>query len=102
MAVWGSWVGSKLPKLPSLEDDFDEEPVNNSRFSYGVFQLVGHGEVANEFCGKYLRFKGCLRVDLHNLITLDGKSYKGKVFTRKVHHFVINLRVLSASEAGGL
>ena len=92
MPVWGSWVGSKADseavlKPSVLEDDFDEEPENTTQFSYGDFQLVGHGKVTNVFCGKYLRFKGCLRVDLHNLITLDGKSYKGKVFTRKVHHF---------------
>jgi len=70
-----------------LDDDFDEEPVNNSHVTFGNFELVGHGKVTNEFCGKYLRFKGCLRVDLHNRIRLDGKSFKNKIFTRKVHHY---------------
>jgi hypothetical protein len=34
-----------------------------------------------------MRLKGCLRVDLHNLIRLDGKDFRGKVFSRKVHHW---------------
>ena len=69
------------------DDSFDEEPVENGYGTFGDFQLVGHGKVTNKFCGKYIGLKGCLRVDLHNLITLDGKSYKGKVFRRIVHHF---------------
>ena len=69
------------------DDSFDEEPVENGYGTFGDFQLVGHGEVTNKFCGKYIGLKGCLRVDLHNLITLDAKSYKGKVFRRIVHHF---------------
>jgi hypothetical protein len=64
--------------IPALEHGFAR---------YGDFELVGHGEVTNVFCGKYMRLKGCLRVDLHNLIRLDGKDFHGKVFSRKVHHW---------------
>ena len=70
-------------------DDFDDsfdEPVNTSH-TFGKFQLVGHGKITNKFCGKYIGLKGCLRVDLHNIVTLDGKSYRGKIFRRIVHHF---------------
>jgi hypothetical protein len=70
-----------------LVDDFDVEPLENGWGSYGVYQLVGNGEVTNVFCGKFMSYKGCLRVDLHNLITLDGVNYSGKVFVRKVHHW---------------
>ena len=80
-----SKASSVLPN--ELKDDFDEEPLENRFGSYGVFQLVGHGKVTNDFCGKFLSYKGCLRADLHNIITLDGKNFKGKIFTRKVHHF---------------
>jgi len=70
------------------DDSFDEEPVENSAYSFGDFQLVGHGKVTNKFCGKYIGLKGCLRVDLHNLsTTLEGKSYKNKIFRRIVHHY---------------
>lgn len=69
---------------PVLEDDFDEEPLANSWGSYGGNQLVGNGEVTNGYCGKFASYEGCLRVDLHNKITLDGVNYAGKVFVRKV------------------
>jgi len=69
-------------------DDNDFEPdVEVSYGCFGSFQLVGHGSVTNVFCGKYMSLKGCLRVDLHNLITLEGESFRGKVFVRKVHHW---------------
>jgi len=71
-----------------LNDDFDLEPLAENSFGeYGDFQLVGHGKVTNDFCGKFMSYKGCLRVDLHNLITLDRTNFRGKVFVRKVHHW---------------
>ena len=70
-----------------LEDNFDEVAVNNSAFMHGNMQLVGHQERTNRFCGVYMHFVGCARVKLHNIISLDGKNYKGKVFTRLVHHW---------------
>jgi len=69
-----------------LKDDFDGEPVETSFGSYGDFQLVGHGEVTNEKCGRFSSFYGCARVELHNRIQLDGKNFKGKVYVRKVFH----------------
>ncbi len=72
--------------LRDLENDFDEEPVDVGNFQYGNFQLVGHGKVTNVFCGKYMKFKGCLRVELHNRTTLDGVDYRGKVYVKPVYH----------------
>ena len=91
LPVWGSWVGSPadsgaLLKTSVLKDDFDEEPENTSQFSYGEFQLVGHGKVTNEKCGKFSSFFGCARTALHDRITLDGTNYKGKVYVRKIFH----------------
>lgn len=71
-----------------VKEDFDLEPsVENSYGEFGDYQLVGHGTVSNRYCGKWISLKGCLRVELHNKITLEGKNFKGKIFARKVHHF---------------
>jgi hypothetical protein len=68
-----------------LEDDFDEEPeVDVSSGSFGDINLVGHGDVGSSFCGKVVTLKGCLRVELHNRVTLDGKDFRGKVFVHRV------------------
>lgn len=78
-----------------LEDDrFDDEqpevlketiPVlENGWGSYGDYRLVGNDEVTNANCGRFATLKGCLRVDLHKLITLDGVNYAGKVFVRRI------------------
>ena len=49
---------------------------------YGNEVLLGHGDVTNENCGKFVRYMGCDRLDLHVRINLDGKSYEGKVYVR--------------------
>lgn len=79
---------SEARREVDLNDDFDLEPLaENSYATYGNFALVGHGKVTNDYCGKFWTYKGCLRVELHNRITLDGKDYRGKVFVRKARHF---------------
>lgn len=51
---------------------------------YGVFKLVGHGEVTNpNTCGKHVTTKGCLCVGKHNVTVLDGRSFDGKVYYRR-------------------
>ena len=70
-----------------LEDNLDIEPVEGEWGSYGVYQLVGNGDVTNVFCGKYMSLKGCLRADLHDIIASDGKNYKGKVYVRRFYHW---------------
>ena len=69
---------------PNLEDGFDEPDVESVWGSYGDFRLVGHGKVTNGYCGKFASFWGCLRTDLHNLITLGGVNYADKAFIRRI------------------
>ena len=67
-----------------LEDDYDLEPVDIGDFSYGNMHLVGHGEVTNANCGRFLKWEGCSRGELHDRITLDGKNYKGKGYMKPI------------------
>jgi hypothetical protein len=65
----------------------EPEPQPDGGFSsFGEYQLVGHGQKTNERCGKFSSFQGCVRTELHDIITLEGKSFKGKAFVRKVFH----------------
>lgn len=59
--------------------------VRNEFWSYGEYELVGHGKITDSRCGKFLGYIGCSHVELHNKTTLDGVNYRGKVFVRKVH-----------------
>ena len=52
--------------------------------SYGDYRLVGNGEVTNGNCGKRVSLKGCLQIEKHNVTTLDGVNYAGKVFVNRV------------------
>ncbi|WGM88829.1 MAG: hypothetical protein NUK63_07875 [Candidatus Bathyarchaeum tardum] len=79
---------------PKKEDILNEKgesipllDTQNSYGEYGNFKLVGHGKPTNGKCGHFFRFKGCLRVDLHNIVTLDGTNYQNKAFIRRVHHW---------------
>lgn len=78
-------LGFKLSReFGDWDDSFDEPDVKNVYGEYGEFQLVGHGKVTNSYCGKFLRLKGCLRVDLHDRIMLNGENFKGKVYVQRV------------------
>lgn len=61
-------------------------PEKNSFGRYGDLELVGHGKVTSETCGKFGGFRACSRVVLHNLITLDGVNHQGQVFFKVVHY----------------
>jgi len=78
-------VDSKLARARA--EDVDDEPLATAYGSDGEFGLVGNGKVTDNFCGVWESFQGCLRVDLHDLVTLEGKNHKGKVFVHKVHHY---------------
>jgi hypothetical protein len=52
---------------------------------HGDWRLVGHGRVTNGYCGRFLGFKICNRVELHRQSTLGGISHAGEVFVRKIH-----------------
>ena len=94
-SLFSNGLGSKVDSRASesiletsvLRDDFDFEPsVENSFGEFGDFQLVGHGKVTNDNCGKFRSFYGCSRIGLHNRITLDGQSFSGKVFMKSVFY----------------
>jgi len=53
----------------------------------GVWVLVGNGIRTNDFCGQLLRVKGCLNVDLHGQMGLDGKCHAGEVYWQLVHNW---------------
>ena len=66
---------------------FTELEVKNDFWSYGDYELVGHGKQTNSECGKFKRFEGCLNVEAHNTacwFTPDLK--KDAVFVRSVYH----------------
>jgi len=84
LSAWSK--GASLPEIVLPKDDLDEEPVNDNYASYGDFALVGHGERTNLRCGRFSTFKGCVRTELHDRITLDGAHHKGKVYSHVVFY----------------
>ena len=63
-----------------VKDDTPANPYDRD----GEFLRVGTGDVTNpDTCGKFRGFKGCLNVHLHDLVTLEGHNYKGKVYVKK-------------------
>lgn len=92
-------LGTTINEMDMFEDgqptDFketvpilsDAPHLKHPYATFGAFQLVGNGEQTNEHCGQYIGLMGCLRVELHNKITLDGENYAGKIDRRVVHHW---------------
>jgi len=82
---------SELDAWDEYERSFGEtvsEPlVRNEYWSYGDYELVGHGKQTNENCGLFKNFMGCLNVDLHNQVRwfFDGLK-KDSVFVKSVYH----------------
>ena len=68
-----------------MSSQLSKSDINNEFCSYGDFTLVGHGIQTNDNCGRFVSFKGCLHIELHDKTTLDGVNYQGKVYVRKVH-----------------
>jgi hypothetical protein len=56
---------------------------NKALVTSGGYQIVGNGEVSKPYCGKFLRFTGCCRVELHHN-NLVG-NFEGKVYVRPIH-----------------
>lgn len=87
------WAGGSLnDKANSFVGDEDfldmvDEPLGEAfNFVYGDFHLVGHGDVTTAKCGSFGAYYGCIRVDLHDVATLDGVNYKDKVYIRPYFH----------------
>jgi len=71
-------------EINSFEDLGKDDTPYNPYDREGKFKRVGTGEVTNpDTCGKWRGFLGCLNVDLHDLVTLDGHNFKGKVHIEK-------------------
>jgi hypothetical protein len=52
----------------------------------GIFERVGNGKQTDGRCGQTLGLKGCLNVELHAHVSLDGKNHAGNVYIKKVVH----------------
>ncbi|MHA2408087.1 MAG: hypothetical protein ACXACA_06930 [Candidatus Ranarchaeia archaeon] len=64
-----------------------ELDVRNEFWSYGEFELVGHGRQTNSQCGKFKNFSGCLRIDLHNQVRWFFPDLKkDAVFVKSVYY----------------
>ena len=61
-------------------------PSLDSWESNCIIQRVGNGKQTDEHCGQTLGVKGCLNVDLHNHVSLDGVNHAGNVYGKKIIH----------------
>lgn len=82
---------SELEAWADYQDSFGEvapeAEVRSEWGRYGVYELVGHGEITDKSkCGKFRNFYGCLHTERHNVATLDGHNHVGEVYVRKVFH----------------
>ena len=61
--------------------------VHNEFWSYGEYELVGHGVQTNSKCGTFNKFMGCLNVEGHNASRwLNPNLKKDSVFVKPVYH----------------
>jgi hypothetical protein len=64
-----------------------ETEIRNEFWSYGEFELVGHGKQTNDKCGTFNKFMGCLNVEAHNTARwLNPDLKKDSVFVKSVYH----------------
>jgi hypothetical protein len=59
LEAWSDYQSSLGVIVPQPE-------VRNEFWSYGEFELVGHGKQTNENCGTFKKLMGCLNVEAHN------------------------------------
>ncbi|MCW4010714.1 MAG: hypothetical protein NWF05_08860 [Candidatus Bathyarchaeota archaeon] len=69
-------------------DECDVEPLPEEGWGrFGKYEMVGHGRQTSEKCGTWRHvMKGCLNVDMHSIVTVDGQRYHGKVYYEKRFH----------------
>lgn len=64
-----------------------KEDVHNEFWSYGEYELVGHGKQTNQRCGTFNKFMGCLNIELHNQVQWYFPDLeKDAVFVKPVYH----------------
>jgi hypothetical protein len=80
------WDSSVVSEAGLAEEKNRSDAVGKPKVwgVHGGFSLVGNGNVTNSRCGTFGSYWGCLRVELHDKITLDGHNHKGKVHVQKV------------------
>jgi len=68
------------------EEEWSEGGEEGSKIwgLHSGFSLVGNGNVTNSRCGTFASHWGCVCVELHDKITLDGHDHRGKVYVQKV------------------
>jgi len=59
-------------------------PVNVSWARAGGWEMVGNGGVTNSHCATFGKFMGCLNVEGHNVVDLEGHDFRGKVVFKPV------------------
>lgn len=70
-----------------FDDDTYQKFVNSSYATCGANQLVGHGSVTNENCGKFRGRYGCLDTVSHEFpLLLQGEKWEGQVFQHPVFY----------------
>lgn len=63
-----------------------EAPKDVSAF-HGDWGLIGQDAASFSSCGKYEKWKGCLRTELHNQMALDDlRSHEGDIFRHAVRY----------------
>ena len=65
------------------------QELNNPFWSYGEYELVGHGKQTNPKCGKFEKNMACLRYDLHNQARFFNDSIpKDIIFVKPILPFM--------------
>ena len=80
LEAWADYKRSFGEAVPELN-------VRNEFWSYGEFELVGHGRQTNPDCGTFKKFMGCLNVEGHNATRwLNPDLMKDAVFVKPIYH----------------
>jgi hypothetical protein len=91
MVVSSSFSKAELEAWDDHKRSFGEvvlEPYAHNEFwSYGEYELVGHGKQTNINCGTFKKFMGCLNVEGHNASRWSNPDLKkDSVFVKSIYH----------------
>lgn len=79
-------------EVTDFKDLENDKAPKNEWGHYGEYELVGNGKVTSDtqntkhICGQFLGYKGCLNVDLHAHVSLDGVNHSGNMYVKKIFH----------------
>ncbi len=61
--------------------------IKNEFWSYGEYELVGHGKQTNPKCGTFNKYMGCLNYKAHNQASFFNEGLaKDSVFVKPIYH----------------